>query len=282
MHRIGSLALILVLAPLLVVAASSQSSPAPTIDFSWYAPAQKDSPVQIVGFEHDQSKAWFVLSNTSDKSVVAVTIGFVDIVPRGCSIAPSSEPYFPEQKSSAGGFKVGIVPHGRGIAENAGIQMIGGPPSPSFDARPEWPQMTVEAAKFYKAGYMQVQFGITGVLFQDGTSWPAQVAFLLRDDFDSSSKTLSPDEVEAQHALTPSRPFDRSLADAEAGKCADVMAAANALQSVEEVVFKHESSHHDNEGAHPPRLRFSCSLEGSKAVCRFPLAQAQTRDSPSR
>ncbi len=252
----------LLLAPLLVVAAFGQSNSGPIIHFSLYAPTQKDSPVQITRFDHTDSDLEFVLSNTSDKAVVAVTVGFIEIVPRGCSTAPSTEPYQSVVDAHAGGFKVSVPPQGEGIAAKAGIHGNGRPGYPDF------PRRFVDNAKREKAGYMQVQIGITGVLFQDGTSWPAQVAFLLRDDFDDSRK-LSSDEIEAQHLLTRQRPFDDALVDAEIGKCTNVATVANALQSVEEVIFEHEKPHHDDAGS-PPQLRFACNLEGPKAVCRFP------------
>src|ERR1700684_4697356 len=83
----------LLLAPLLVFVAFGQSNSGPIIHFSLYAPIQKDSPVQITRFDHTDSDLEFVLSNTSDKAVVAVTIGFMEIVPPSCSTAPSAEPY---------------------------------------------------------------------------------------------------------------------------------------------------------------------------------------------
>jgi hypothetical protein len=259
MHRTHILALLLT--PLLVATALGQSSSGPIIHFFLYAPTQKDSPIQIARFDHTESDLEFVLSNTSDKAVVAVTVGFIEVVPRGCSIAPSTEPYQSIVEAHAGGFKVSIPPHGEGIAAKAGIHGNGHP------GYPHLPERFVDNAKRAKAGYMQVQIGITGVLFQDGTSWPAQVGFLLRDDYDDSRK-LSSDEIEAQHLLTRQRPFDDALADAETSKCADVAAAANDLQSIDEVVFERDSPHHRNAGS-PPQLQFSCSLVDSKAVCGF-------------
>jgi hypothetical protein len=227
--------------------------------------------VQIVGLQHDESEIRFLPSNTSEKSVVAVAISRVDLVPLGCSTEPRTGEYWPVKNFSPVGFKLNIVPQGKGIAAKAGIQMIGTPrPSPSY---PHLPTMVVDMAKWAKAGYVQVQFGITGVLFEDGTSWPAQIASFLRDDFDSF-RTPSPDEVTTISALYHSHPFDPLLVEVEEGKCTDAATVASALQSMKEIVFDHESpeaSDPDDDRNAPPHLRFSCSLEGPKAVCRLPL-----------
>ena len=253
------------------LALGQAAKPAPVIHFSVYAPPQVDPPVHIVGFEHDRSELRFVLSNTSERSVDAVVIAFVDLVPRGCSTDPW--PDRPVKYYHAAGFKVRIAPHGRAVATRAGIQLIGSPPpSPMY---PHLPKGIVNIAKSTKAGYMQVQFGITAVRFEDGTAWPAQTAIVLRDDFAPTVKTLTSDQVIAQHALIHPDPFDPQLVETEVGKCADVAAAESALQSVEEVVFDREeptASDRNDDKTSPPHLRFSCSLEGPKAICRMPMA----------
>ncbi len=267
MRRFGTLAFTLV--SLFAGAVSGQSGPAPTIHFSLYAPPQKDPPVEIVALEHDRSELRFVLSNISDEAVVAVVITRVDIVPQGCSTEPSAEPHRPAKNSNPGGYKVSITPHGKGVATKEGIQLIGTGASPRYSHEP---RKVVDSAKWAQAGYMQAQFGITGVLFEDGSSWPSQVAIVLRDDFDPF-KSPSPAASAALTAINHPDPFDDSLIEAEAGKCTDVATVANALQSVKEIVFGPETpaaSDPDDDGA-IPRLRFSCSLEGSKAVCRLPL-----------
>src|SRR5271166_5500583 len=143
MHRICSIVPI-VLATLLAVAAPSPPDPAPTIHFSLYAPPQNDSPVRIVGFQNDQRVVRFVLSNTSDKAVAAVIVGHADITPRGCSTAPSISRHDPLKNSGGAGFRVGIPPHGRGVAGRAGIFMIGKGASPKYL---HWPGMFIEIAK---------------------------------------------------------------------------------------------------------------------------------------
>jgi hypothetical protein len=62
-------------------------------------------------------------------------------------------------------------------------------------------------AKSAKAGFMQIQFGVTGVLFDDGTAWPSQAALILRNDFDAFKKPSpgpSPAEAAALSELTHS------------------------------------------------------------------------------
>jgi hypothetical protein len=113
-----------------------------------------------------------------------------------------------------------------------------------------YPRTLVHRAQDFAAAHMQMQFGITGVFFEDGTTWP--------DPLDLHNR---------------SEPFDRSLAD-EDGKCGDLASAASALQSVREVVFGSEladPSGGDNDASGPPHIRFSCTLEGSQAICHMPV-----------
>lgn len=164
------------------------------------------------------------------------------------------------------GYELLVVPHGNAVASRVGIfRLDEEPPQAASYARltgvtpqgavyPHYPKTAVFRARNAKAGYMQVQFGVIDVFFEDGSTWPAQIS-------------------DGYHP----EPFDRKLVEAEAGKCADVATVANALQSVQEVVFEKETpatsdkipGKSDDEGA-PPHLRFSCSLKGSKAVCRLP------------
>lgn len=269
MHRIATFALIL--APILA-GASDKASPLPVLSITFYAPAQKDSPVRIIGFRHDESEIQFLLSNASDKEVAAVLIGRVDIAPRGCTPEPPSDDYWPVKNVSAGGFKVAIGSHGNGVAARAGIFLIGTPPpSPGY---PHWPKQAVEIARWAKAEYMQVQLGITGVLFKDGTAWPAQIAFL-SGGFDPFNP--SPDQTAAISSISHPGPFDAALVEAEAKECAAVGPVASALEPVKQIIFDRESaeaSDGDETASATPRLHFTCSLEGSKAVCRMPLEQA--------
>ncbi len=272
MRRIRTFAFALL--SLMTLAAAAQSGASPTIRFSLYAPEQKDSPVHIVGLEHDQSEIRFVLSNTSDKPVVAVITDSVEIVPRGCSEQPYTEPYRPVRDHSGSGFKVEIAPHAETIAARVGSlhksTLYSGPPYPDL------PKMLVKRAKSLRAAslgvaYMQVQFGVTGVFFKDGTAWPSQIAFMMRDDYLTSNPT--PDQLVKAGAVSHPDPFDRSLMEADDRKCSDVAAVVSALESVKDIVFASESSdvsNRDDVAPTLPHLHFSCQLKGPKAVCRLP------------
>lgn len=246
--------LVILSGPLLVTADVKPDSAA-IIRFSFYAPPQKAPPVHIVGFENDRSEVYPVLENTSDKTVVAVLVGIEHIVPAGCSLDAN--------RGSVGfggaGFRLRIPAHHNAIATRAGIFLPeGGKPEPP--ASPQYPTWMVFDARRAAAAYMQVQFGVTGVYFEDGSTWPEQIA-----------------------TGYPLDPFDPSLVAAEAGKCSDVPAVVNALKLVKEVIFDHERptiSDQADEKTLPPHLRFSCSLEGPKAVCRLPLEQDQSTKKP--
>jgi hypothetical protein len=276
MHRLTILALLLV--PLLVAVAPAQanSPAAPVIHFSFYAPPQKDPPVHIVAFENDQSDIQLVLSNVSDKPVVGAIVRLVYIAPSECGLEPQRDDYMAFESVGGVGYELRIVPHGEAVASRVGIfRLDEEPPQAASYARltgttpqgaiyPHYPKTAVFRARDAKAGYMQVQFGIIDVFFEDGSTWPAQI-----------SDGYHPD------------PFDRKLVEAEAGKCTDVATVAKAVQSVEKVVVEKENpatsgkipGKSDDEGA-PPHLRFSCSLEGSKAVCRLPPEDAHTPHKP--
>jgi hypothetical protein len=267
MHRATISALIL--GPLLVVATGANAAPQ-VIHLSLYAPAQSAPPVRIVGFEHDESEIRFVFSNETDRLVVGVVVGRVNIAPSGCAVEPRRGDMAFMSVGGAG-FELRVTPHGRAIASRAGIfsgedvlprsasypHLTG--VTPQDASYPHFPKSIVFSARDAGAAYMQVQFGVTGVYFEDGSTWPAQV---------------SP-------GSNPSDPFNSELVEAEAGKCSDVPAVASALRSVKEVVFEHESaegSNSDDNESVLPYLRFSCSLEGPKAVCRLPLEKAKAHD----
>jgi hypothetical protein len=266
--------------PLLRFAALGQPSSAPMVHLSFYAPAQADPPVHIVGFEHGRSEIRFVLSNTSDKPVVAVFITDVDFAPRGCTLRPSKEK--PVMSFNPMGYAVSIAPHRKGVVAKEGLFSLGDTPGPAY---PHWPRVLVYHAKEASASYIQVQFGITAVFFKDGTTWPAEMASLskyLDPRFVDIPPVhavpppteLPPAERDSMRALYRSEPFDDSLVDSEEGRCTDVAAVARALQAVKEVVFERQSpdvSNREDKEHAIPQLRFSCSLEGPKAVCRLPL-----------
>jgi hypothetical protein len=266
MHRQTILALLLVPLPAVVAPAQANSPGAPVIHFSFYAPPQKDPPVHIVAFENDESDIQFVLSNASDKPVVGVIVRLVYIAPSGCALERLRDDRTYESVGGVG-YELRVAPHGEAVASRIGIfRLDEEPPQAASYARltgvtpqgavyPHYPKTAVRRARDAKAGYLQVQFGVIDVFFEDGSTWPAQIS-------------------DGYHP----EPFDHKLVEAEAGKCTDVATVANALQSVEKVVVEKEapatsdkiSGKSADEGA-IPHLRFSCSLKGPKAVCRLPL-----------
>jgi hypothetical protein len=222
---------------LLVAASSGQSDLPPKLTVALYAPLQKNIPVNIVGIEHDSSDIQFLVLNSSEKSVSSIIISRVNIAPLGCAVdQPGVGRDLGVRSGSGGRFLVPILPHGRALVPGKEVH---------------YPKTTVYSARRAGAAYMQSQFGVTGVFFDDGTTWPVPIDLHYRVD-----------------------PFDPSLVEAEAGKCTDVAVVAKALESVQEVVFDRQipavPSKSDDAVA-VPHLRFSCSLEGPKAVCRLPL-----------
>lgn len=242
----------------------------PTVYFAFYAPAQKDPPVRIVGFQNDQREAMLLLSNTSDRAVSAVFVGRVDIVPHGCAVESLTEGYSLTRSYSTIGYELFIPPHGTALASKYGIVRMSTPAS-SGPGYPHLPLAAFYSASRSKASYLQVQFGITAVRFEDGTAWPANLGNFFRD-FDAARPSVT--DKEKLSKLEHPVPFDLALADAEAGKCANVTAVANALQSVKETVFEPavpEAHVSNKDNGLPPQLQFTCRLEGPKAICRMPM-----------
>jgi hypothetical protein len=135
----------------------SDSAAGRMIQFAFYAPPQKGSPVHIVGFEHTESEIQFVLSNTSDKSVVGVLIGRIESAPPGCATETRKN----NLNSSGGRFQLLIPPHGNAeLWEGQG--------------QAHYPKTAVYGARELGAAYLQAQFGVTGVFFEDGTTWPRE------------------------------------------------------------------------------------------------------------
>ncbi len=213
--------------------------------------------MHIVGFEHSQSEIQFVLSNTSDKPVVGVVIYRVDIAPAGC-VELRSEMDRGLRSVSGAGFELRIPPHGRAVASRAGIFRLEDIPpkgapyphltgvTPRNASNPHYPKSVVLDARYAGAADMQAQLGVTGVFFEDGTTWPAP--------------------INLGHGADP---FDSELVEAEAGKCADAAAVAKALESVQEVVFERQVPTVPSKGDDAvaiPHLRFSCSLRVSIAA----------------
>jgi hypothetical protein len=238
-------------------AESHDSAVPPVVQFSFYAPVQEDSPVQIVGLENNQSEVQLVLLNATDKWVVGIMVAHLDMAPPGCS-----EPSEPraldtgERGNSNAFYKVRIAPRGKVVESRADVR---NPAGQWLQILPHYPRMAVLAAHWSGATYIQAQLGVTGVYFEDGSTWPAAISMKSHND-----------------------PFDPELVEAESGKCPVAASLTIAVKSIEEVVFGQQvpiPSHRDQKAGDPPHLRFSCSLEGVRAVCRLPL---DTNQGPQR
>lgn len=161
---------VLLIMLILSASASPRSIAGQSVRFTLYAPAQKDPPVHIVGFQHGKSEVGFVLSNTSDKTVYAEFIAGLKIAPQGC--ASNAEISFTRDDDGVN-FRVRIPPHEEGIASR--IEGID----------PRWSKKIVDTTVRAGVAYRQIQFGVTAVFFEDRTAWPSDLAFLARDDFRS-------------------------------------------------------------------------------------------------
>jgi hypothetical protein len=203
-----------------------------------------------VGFENDRTEIRYVVSNDSEKPAIGIAIAYFGAAPEKCRMEPGTWESGANSERQ-GALLVRIPPHGRGVTNG-----IGDPLSGSLTGHTTHdPKLALRSAQRLRAAYLQVQVGVFGVWYEDGSTWPAH---WLRD-----------------HPPGHAGPFDASLIEAEAGKCTDVAAVVNTLQSVEEIVFAPETppaSDPDDATSAIPYLRFSCSLEGPKAVCRLPCS----------
>jgi hypothetical protein len=217
----------LLVLPLLVVVFPHRAAAAPVLNFSIYAPVQHDSPLHIVGLHYDERGVHIDLSNDSDKVIVGAYIVGINVVPLGCAAGPR-EGY---QVTGLAGFdQLRMGAHERAVASREG----------SVSA-----SQLVSNARHLETAYLQFQVGVVEADFADGTKWRTREY--------------------------PQTPFDPSLADSDAGKCPDATAAIKALSMTDGVQhpgrFEKPSFEDENGTTDPPRLRFSCSLEGSKAFC---------------
>lgn len=230
--------LIVLLGPVLA-SGKSGATVAPVVHFSFYAPPQNDSPVNIVGFQHTESELDLVFSNASNKTVASVLVDRVEVPPPGC--ATETNEGGPGSRILGGGrFLVQIPAHGRAVLSGAQVH---------------YPKTAVKGAQDLGVAYLQIQLGVTAVYFEDGSTWPDPIDLHYRSEFDSK------------------------LVEGEAGKCVDVAPVVNALKSVQEIVFEHEiptTTGKGDDDEFVPHLRFSCSLEGPKAVCRMPPGRDRT------
>ncbi len=251
---------IIILLGLIPPALGQAAGAPPVIRFAIYAPPQqppppsdapeRKAPAHIVGFETDRTEIRYVVSNDSDKPMIGVSIAYFDAAPEKCRTEPGTWESG-ANSNRFGGFRVRIAPHGQGVTNGIGDPLSGS----ATGSSPHDPKLVLQGAQRLRAAYIQEQVGVFGVWYEDGSTWPAHW----------------------RGGLPPGRsgPFDASLIEAEAGKCTDVANVANALQSVKEIVFGSQAppaSDPDDATSAIPHLRFSCSLEGPKAVCRLPCS----------
>jgi hypothetical protein len=206
------------------------SSGAPIFRILIYAPAQKNSPIRTVGLQYDEGGFIRVsLLNASDKPVAKVALAGVEVAAPGCGAEPRTRIYVGGSADA-----LSIPPHETNVTPERGR-------APTFHV-----PIFITNAKRLEAASLHVQIVVMEVDFVDGTKW------------------MSPERL-------PRTPFDSSLADADAGTCPDAAAVAKALRAVEQFEFDHRVEKPwggGSDGAScPPRLSFSCSLEGSKAIC---------------
>jgi hypothetical protein len=235
-----------------------RASEPPVIHFSIFAPplqpptptdaSDRKAPVHIAGFQNDRTAVRFLVSNDSDKPVVGVAISYFEVVPEGCGNEAWPKPG--ANGNRAGAFLVRIAPHDRALTNGIGNPLGHSVTGPN----PHDAKLTFQAAQRLHAAYVQVQVGVSGVWFEDGSTWPAH--------------------WQGENPPGHSGPFNTTLIEAEAGKCPDTARTLNALQPIKEVVFGPEApptSDFDDSDTTIPHLRFSCSLDGSRAVCRLPF-----------
>lgn len=213
----------------LAIGLSPNAVAAPVISIFIYAPVQEDSPLHVVGFQYDEGFIKLALLNVSGKSIASVAIIGMAQAPPGCAAEP-------RRVVGIGGGSVEplrIAPHERVVTSRGSYAGLSA-------------GVLVFEARRWEAASLQLQVGVFEVDFEDGTRW-------------------------RPHRELTRAPFDPSLVDADAGKCPDAAAVWRAWSTADGVKFDHQvekpSYGDDDESGHLPRLHFSCSLEGSHAVC---------------
>lgn len=140
-----------------------------------------------------------------------------------------------ERSMSHTRFPVRIGPHGSGAASSKYVH---------------YPMVLISSARDLATAHLLTQFVVDAVYFEDGTTWPTALSSSVASELG---------------------PFD-PLSEAETGKCADIGAVVDALRPIEEVTFDHEGAAVGARGnPSRPHMRYSCSLEGPKAICHMPL-----------
>lgn len=225
MYRVGILGFLL--APL-VIGASPNATSAPTVEFSFYAPMQKESPVHIVGLFYDYPTVKINLRNASDVPVEGIGIFAVAIAPRGCGAEPRKALGVADPQVRP----VRIGP--RDTGEASGSDSTLGPGV-----------LVLAAATHLKAAYLHVQVGVAEVDFADGTRWTLQTD-LRKTLLDASLVTADDGKCHDVPAV------------AEALKSIRVVQADNRVDG---------PLYGDPAERTPAPLYFACRLKGSIAYC---------------
>ena len=192
-------------------------------------------------------KIRWVVSNTSDKAVASIIIQAEMMPPPACA----TKAEYGEGSETGSRYLVSIASHGTALVTRDD----------------HYPRMLVGKAKDWGAQYLQQQFAVTGVFFQDGTAWPTPIDDYYHTEF-----------------------VDRKLVKSAARNCSGGASVAAALdlvdiEDINGIVFEHESSQTaDFDADHKaiPQLHFSCTLEGRKAICHMPAEGAKTAPATGR
>jgi hypothetical protein len=226
----------------MTIAAAQHSTAAPELKFSVYAIVQKDSPLQVIGFERGlehlggiqhPDDIQLILANRGDKVISGAVIVARITPPSGCS---SGEARTVELSSGTDIKQLNLAPH---------QTMTLRQPSPvTFTS-------FVKAAQIQQIAAAQVQVGVTQVDFADGTLW--------RPDPDPR----------LQH---PMAPFLPSLVEMDAGMCSSPDAVLSALSNVTAIRPERgekplESSTATVQESPTPHIVFRCRLEEMTAIC---------------
>jgi len=141
---------------------ASKVSAVPVVKLAVYAPAafhqpdQQPAPVRIVGFENSRTEIRWVVSNTSDRAVDSVIIKAAWAPPPGCA---KKNGHGDGSENGGSRYMVFIAPHGTAV----------------ISRDEHYPWRLVHSARDWPTPYLQVQFGVIGVFFRDGTTWPIPI-----------------------------------------------------------------------------------------------------------
>ena len=231
---------------LLFVAMTLSASAGPVLSISAYAPLQAHSPARIVGLAYDGSPPGkpfsflrFVIQNVSGKPIVSVEIESRAIAPAGCGAK-----FVDGGGMGTGRYRIHLLPNEqKPVLYDTQSQGVRSGFVPAFFGL---------HAKDLETAYLQIQFRVGEVEWEDGTKW------------------------EATGRLGPKHAFDSTLAAAESEKCSDpeeVATTVRALSMIEEWRLTAEKEDNkplsggDTESSDIPQIHFRCILDDKVAFC---------------